>query len=87
MPENDLRVRAAASYTPVGYYCLVDMTYSVPGMSCAHCERAVTTELKSVAGVTDVRVDLATKVVTVDGEALDDSTLRAAIADAGYEAV
>ena len=65
----------------------VEMTYSVPGMSCAHCERAVTTELKSVVGVTDVRVELATKLVTVDGEGLDDSALRTAIADAGYEAV
>ena len=62
-------------------------TYHVPGVSCAHCERAISEEVAAVPGVTNVTVDLATKVVTVEGEALDDSALRAAISDAGYEAV
>jgi copper chaperone CopZ len=62
------------------------LTYSVQGMSCAHCERAVAEELRSVKGVADVVVDLETKRVEVTGEALDDGALRAAIEDAGYEA-
>lgn len=62
------------------------ITYRVPGMSCSHCEAAVTAELSAVAGVGSVDVDLETKVVTVSGEALDDAALRAAIDDAGYEA-
>jgi len=61
------------------------LIYSVPGMSCAHCERAVKTELETVGGVTDVHVDLDTKLVAVEGDALDDAALRAAIADAGYD--
>jgi copper chaperone len=62
------------------------MTFSVPGVHCAHCERAVREEVAAVRGVSSVEVDLETKLVTVTGEALDDSLLRAAIEEAGYEA-
>ena len=60
--------------------------YVVPGMHCAHCERAVAEELSAVAGVESVEVDLVSKHVTVTGVALDDARLRAAIDEAGYEA-
>jgi copper chaperone CopZ len=62
------------------------ITYTVPGMSCDHCKHAVTEELSGVQGVSAVDVDLETKLVTVTGEPLDDSVLRAAIVEAGYEA-
>jgi copper chaperone len=58
--------------------------YTVPGMSCAHCERAVETELSDVPGVASVTVDLATKTVAVAGEKLSDDALRQAIEFAGY---
>jgi len=60
--------------------------YVVPGMHCAHCERAVVEGLSAVAGVESVEVDLVSKHVTVAGVALDDARLRAAIDEAGYEA-
>ncbi len=63
-----------------------ELTYSVPGMSCGHCEHAVSTELQTVDGVESVDVDLETKLVTVRGHGLDDQALRAAIDEAGYEA-
>jgi copper chaperone CopZ len=59
---------------------------TVPDMSCAHCKRAVTEALSALPAVTGVEVDLETKRVVVEGEGLDDATLRAAIVDAGYEA-
>jgi copper chaperone len=59
--------------------------YTVPGMHCGHCEAAVKDELEAVAGVESVAVDLDSKRVTVTGDALDDTALRAAIAEAGYE--
>ncbi len=62
------------------------ITYTVPGMSCAHCEHAVSEELSAVEGVETVAVDLDTKLVTVSGGPLDDAALRAAIEEAGYEA-
>ncbi len=61
------------------------LTYSVPGMTCGHCVKAVTSELTSVAGVTDVSVDLTTKLVIVSGTKLEDDALRAAIEEAGFE--
>jgi copper chaperone CopZ len=43
-------------------------------------------EVAEVEGVEGVDVDLETKVVTIRGSALDDTALRAAIEEAGYEA-
>lgn len=63
-----------------------ELVYSVGSMSCAHCEQAVAEEVGKVEGVASVEVDLPAKLVTVRGERLDDAQLRAAIADAGYEA-
>jgi copper chaperone len=60
-------------------------TYTVPGMHCGHCKDAVTRELEAVEGVESVAVDLDTKHVTVTGQGLDDTALRAAIDEAGYE--
>lgn len=62
------------------------ITYTVPGMHCGHCKAAVSEEVQAVAGVEAVSVDLDTKLVTVEGTALDDAALRAAIEEAGYEA-
>ena len=63
------------------------ITYSVPGMSCGHCRAAITTEVSAVPGVETVEVDLDTKLVAISDENLDDAALRAAIDEAGYEAV
>ncbi len=62
------------------------LEYTVSGMSCGHCEAAVKEEVSEVEGVESVDVDLATKLVVVRGEGLDDPAIRAAIDDAGYEA-
>ena len=64
----------------------MEITYKVPGMSCGHCEHAVSSELSKVEGVDSVDVDLDTKLVVVHGSDLEDSALRAAIDEAGYEA-
>jgi copper chaperone len=64
----------------------MEITYSVPGMHCAHCTAAVERELSAVAGVSAVQADLDSKVVTVSGENLSDEALREAIEEAGYEA-
>jgi copper chaperone len=61
--------------------------FTVPGMTCEHCKHAVSTGLEAVAGVDEVEVDVVTKLVKVSGEGLDDAALRAAIDEAGYEAL
>ena len=60
--------------------------YSVPGMSCGHCEAAVKEEISALPGVEEVVVDLDSKRVEVSGSDLDDAAIRAAIEEAGYEA-
>ncbi|HXF98453.1 MAG TPA: cation transporter [Gaiellaceae bacterium] len=62
------------------------VAYSVPGIHCAHCERAIREEVSDVEGVEEVEVDLEAKVVTIRGRGLADDALRAAIREAGYEA-
>ena len=62
-----------------------ELTYSVPGVSCAHCRAAITEEVETVPGVREVEVDLEAKRVRVLGEGVDDASVRQAIEDAGYE--
>ncbi|MER7850205.1 cation transporter [Kitasatospora sp. NPDC096077] len=62
--------------------------FQVKGMTCGHCVGSVTAELRKVAGVTEVAVDLATGRVTVDSTApLADADVAAAIDEAGYDLV
>ena len=63
------------------------ITYSVPGIHCEHCARAIREEVSEIEGVETVEVDLSAKVVTVRGRGLSDGDLREAIAEAGYEVV
>jgi copper chaperone CopZ len=61
-------------------------TYKVSGMSCGHCEGAVSTEVAALPGVTDVTAAAATGLVTVVSEGpLADDAVRAAVDEAGYE--
>ncbi|MFZ9015603.1 MAG: heavy-metal-associated domain-containing protein [Ilumatobacteraceae bacterium] len=64
---------------------VVDITFSVPGMTCGHCEAAVKAEVGVVPGVTGVAVDLDAKVVVVTGVSLDRAALVAAIDEAGFD--
>jgi copper chaperone len=64
-----------------------ELTFNVPGMTCGHCEAAVKGEVGKVAGVGSVAVDLATKLVTVNGDGLDRAAIVAAIDEAGFEVV
>jgi copper chaperone len=64
-------------------------TYGVDGMTCGHCVSAVTEELSKLPSVREVTVDLApgaTSSVRVVSEAeLDESDVREAVEEAGYE--
>jgi copper chaperone len=63
----------------------VTRTYTVIGMTCEHCVRAVTGEVGKLDGVTSVEVDLASGRVTVASDRpLDDAALAAAVDEAGY---
>ena len=63
-------------------------TWTVTGMTCAHCVGAVESELREVPGVTDVSIDLVaggTSHVTVtSAEPLDRDAVAEAVDEAGY---
>ena len=63
-------------------------TFTVKGMTCDHCVRAVTQELHALPGVHDVAIELASGNVAVQSDApLADDAVRAAVDEAGYEVV
>ncbi|MGY3201797.1 heavy-metal-associated domain-containing protein [Streptomyces sp. TE5632] len=64
----------------------VTATYKVSGMSCGHCEGAVSGEISELPGVASVKAVAATGVVTVVSAApLDEEAVRAAVDEAGFE--
>ncbi|WP_328375111.1 heavy-metal-associated domain-containing protein [Streptomyces sp. NBC_00440] len=64
----------------------VTTTYQVSGMTCGHCEGAVSEEISAIDGVTSVKAVASTGQVTViSSAALDDGAVRAAVDEAGYE--
>ncbi|MER6786851.1 heavy-metal-associated domain-containing protein [Streptomyces sp. NPDC000658] len=66
----------------------VTTVYKVSGMSCGHCEGAVSGELSELAGVTSVKAVASTGEVTVVSDAaLDEGAVRAAVDEAGFELV
>ena len=66
----------------------VTTVYKVAGMTCGHCEGAVSEEISELTGVESVKAVAATGEVTVgSAQELDDEKVRAAVDEAGYELV
>ena len=66
----------------------VTTVYQVTGMTCGHCEGAVSSEISGLTGVTSVKAVAATGQVTVVSDApLDETSVREAVDEAGYELV
>jgi len=65
---------------------IVGQTFCVVGMTCHHCEMAITAELSKLPAVTRVVVDVAAGTVTTESlKSLDRDDVAAAIDEAGYE--
>lgn len=58
---------------------------TVEGMTCSHCERAVIEALEELDQVLDVKVDLVTGQVEVQGNNLNDGSLKEKVDEAGYK--
>ncbi|WP_328364181.1 cation transporter [Streptomyces sp. NBC_00445] len=66
----------------------ITATYKVSGMSCGHCEGAISGEISELPGVSSVKAVASTGEVTVTSEAaLDDEAVRTAVDEAGFELV
>jgi copper chaperone CopZ len=60
-------------------------TFQVTGMTCGHCQRAVTEEISRIPGIQGVAVDLATGSVTVTAaQPVDRTDVALAVDEAGY---
>ena len=59
----------------------------IVGMSCAHCQKAVTDALQGLSGVRSVQVDLGAGQATVayDPAKVTVQAMKEAVAEAGYE--
>ena len=60
----------------------------VDGMVCGFCASSIEKKMRANKATADVYVNLENKIVAVSektGQKLDDATLKAQIADAGYE--
>ena len=65
---------------------MTEATYSVTGMTCDHCVRAVTAEVTKITGVASVSVDLAAGQVTLRSDSpVDPADVKAAVEEAGFE--
>ena len=66
----------------------VTAVYRVSGMSCGHCEGAVSGEISEIDGVSSVKAVASSGEVTVVSSApLDVEAVRAAVDEAGFELV
>ncbi|RJQ92286.1 heavy-metal-associated domain-containing protein [Amycolatopsis panacis] len=67
---------------------MTEATYTVEGMTCAHCVGAVKEEVGELTGVNSVEVDLGSGAVKVTSEQpLAQDAVEAAVTEAGYRLV
>jgi copper chaperone CopZ len=62
----------------------MEKSYTVAGMTCGHCVRAVSDEVSKIDGIEIVGVDLPSGRLTVGGAGFADAQVRAAVDEAGY---
>jgi len=62
--------------------------YQVSGMTCAHCEAAITAEVAQIPGVDDIDVSVDTgRLVVTSSEPVDANAVLGAVDEAGYQAI
>ncbi|HVE46851.1 MAG TPA: heavy metal-associated domain-containing protein [Acidimicrobiales bacterium] len=62
-----------------------ETVFSVPAMTCRHCVRAISAQVRDVEGVIALEADTTTRTIRVQGAA-DPDAVCSAIAATGYEA-
>jgi copper chaperone len=60
------------------------IAYTVDGMTCDGCARAVTRAIEAALPGVTVRVDRTERRVEIDGAPIDERALRRALDDAGF---
>jgi len=60
---------------------MAETTFTVPDMTCGHCEKTIRNALNEALPGAEVRIDLSSHKVVVDGDA---DTAMAAMQEVGY---
>ena len=61
-------------------------TYTVTGMTCGHCVSSVTEEVQEISGVEKIDIVLETGSLTItSSEPVDDTAVKTAVEEAGYD--
>ena len=61
------------------------ITVKVEGMTCNHCKMNVENKIISIAGVKEVKVDLASAMVQIVGEQVDLDKVKSGVESIGYK--
>lgn len=64
----------------------MNIKLNISGMSCGHCQTAVSKALKNVEGVNNVDVNLSAGTASIEGKDVNTENLIAAVIDEGYGA-
>jgi copper chaperone len=64
----------------------MNIILNVSGMTCGHCEAAVSKAIKSITGVQTVEVSRATGTATIEGNNINTDSLIAIVIEEGYTA-
>lgn len=59
-------------------------TYTIEGMTCAHCQAAVGEAVREISGVQEAKVDLESGRLEVRANQVDDAAIETAVREAGY---
>lgn len=63
----------------------MEYVFEVKGMTCGHCERAVTQAVQDLDSAAEVSIDRASNKVVVNSASASRESLVSAIAEEGYE--
>ncbi|MDQ3767691.1 MAG: heavy-metal-associated domain-containing protein [Actinomycetota bacterium] len=65
---------------------MAELCFKVPEMTDGHGVKAITDEVRQIAGVSGVEIDLHTKWIVITGDRIDTEAIRRAVRRAGYDA-
>ena len=57
--------------------------FKVPDMECEHCKKSIESEIRKLAGIEDINIDIQTKKIEVIGN-ISEAEIILAIKNAGY---
>ena len=65
----------------------IDKTFVIAGMSCGGCVNSLTRVLKSVPGIEPLKIEVGKAQLRLDTDRANPDSVRAAVAQAGFEVV